>query len=164
VIELDTRKIPDEGLALEGEISDDIFEIPKEDGISPVGATRYSARAYIIEGELHVEGDFEADFELECSRCLEKFVFPVKLQGHNLTENLENPTEADLTGALREDILLALPSYPHCEEGKTPRKCPAEGKFETTNRAPAVEESSEEPTNQWAELDNLDGLTEESSD
>ena len=164
MIELDTRKIPEEGLAISGEIAEDIFQLPEGDSASPAGPVAYDARAYIIDGELTVEGQFQADFEVECARCLEKFILTVKLQGHNLTENLENPTEADLTDALREDILLALPVYPHCEEGKTPRKCPAEGKFETANRAPAVEESSEEPKDHWAELDNLDGLSEEPND
>ena len=41
---------------------------------------------------------------------------------------------------------------------------PRQGEIHTTNRAPAVEESSEEPPNQWAELDNLDGLKNESPD
>ena len=161
---LENRDIPPEGLDLEGEITEDIFQLPDGDNATPVGPVRYKAKIYNIDDELTVEGDFEADFEVECSRCLEKFRFPVKLQAHSLSENLENPTEADLTQALREDILLALPVYPDCEEGKTPRNCPAKGKFETANRAPAVEESSEESTNQWAELDNLDGLEKESSD
>ena len=161
IIDFDLREIPDEGLPLKGEISEDIFDLPAKDHARVILPITYEARAYIIDGELTIEGEFQVDFELECSRCLESFVFPVKLAPHNLTENLENPTEADLTEALREDILLALPVYPHCEEGKIPRKCPAEGKFETSGRAPleaGSDDSDAEAPNPWAELDKIDGL------
>ena len=165
MIDLDTREIPEEGLALEGEITDDIFQLPEGDSVSPAGPVTYKARAYLIDGDLVVEGDFSASFEAECVRCLEKFVLAVKLQAHELTENLENPTEADLTQALREDILLALPAYPHCEEGKIPRKCPAEGQFDTSERPPIEDETGEsggDAPNPWAELDNIDGLDSKS--
>ena len=161
MFKLDPQEIPEEGLALEGQITEDIYDLPEGDTIAPAGPISYKARAYVIDGDLVVEGDFEIDFEVECVRCLEKFLFPVKLQAHNLGENLENPTEADLTQALREDTLLALPAYPRCEEGKIPRKCPAEGKFDTSNQAPLEtesEESDEEAPNPWAELDKIDGL------
>ena len=167
IIDFDLREIPDEGLALNGEISENIFELPATERIRPILPLSYQARAYIIEGELTIEGDFQAEFELECSRCLKSFVFQVKLQAHELTENLENPTEADLTQALREDILLALPVYPHCEEGKIPRKCPAEGKFETSGRAPleaGSADSDAEAPNPWAELDKIDGLDKSAPD
>ena len=159
--DIDLREIPDEGIPISGEVKEDIFDLPAKDRARPVLPIIYNARAYLIDGELTIEGEFEVDFELECSRCLETFVFPVKLTAHELTENLENPTEADLTAALREDILLALPVYPHCEEGKTPRKCPAEGKFETSGRPPldaSHGESDAEAPNPWAELDKIDGL------
>ena len=162
MIPLDTREIPEEGLAISGEVTEDIFQLPAEAKIAQIGPVTYQARAYSIEGELVVEGGFQAEFELECSRCLEKFVYSVDLQRHNLTENLENPTEADLTQALREDILLALPAYPHCEEGKIPRKCPAEGKFDRSASASEPGGDDEEAPNPWAELDKIDGLDPES--
>lgn len=158
----DNLEIPPEGLAIEGEIADDIFQLPPEDHIVPTGPVHYSARAYLIDGALVVEGEFHAEFELECARCLETFVFSVDLQGHDLTENLENPTEADLTPALRGDILLALPVYPRCEEGKIPRKCPAQGKFDRSASALELGGKDEEAPNPWAELDNINGLDSKS--
>ena len=161
----DFQEIPAEGLALEGEITDDIFQLRPEERITPVGSLSYQAHAYLIDGDLVIEGNFACDFELECARSLEKFLFPVKLVAHNLTENLENPTEADLTAAVREDILLALPVYPHCEEGKIPRQCPAEGKFDPTKQSPPEAESGqsgEELPNPWAALDEIDGLDKKS--
>ena len=165
MFKLEQREIREEGLAIQGEISNEIFEIPPTDPIKPLGPITYDARAYIIEGDLVIEGDFSADFELECSRCVQKFEFSVKLKGHQLTENLEKPTEADLTAAVREDILLALPVYPRCEEGKIPRECPAVGKFETFNQAPPEPEpgeSNEDAPNPWAALDEIDGLDKQS--
>ncbi|MGI9239384.1 MAG: YceD family protein [Verrucomicrobiales bacterium] len=161
----DFQEIPAEGLALEGEITDDIFRLNPEERVTPAGPISYQARAYVIDGDLVVEGNFACEFELECARCLEKFLFPVKLVAHNLTENLENPTEADLTEALREDILLALPVYPHCEEGKIPRQCPAKGKFDPSQQSPTeteAGESGEEAPNPWAALDDMDGLDKHS--
>lgn len=165
MILLDTQQIPPEGLTLEGQITDDIFQLPPQDHIVPVTPITFRARAYIIDGDLVVEGDFACDFELECSRCLENFIFSVNLTGHDLAENLENPVEADLTQALREDILLALPVYPHCEEGKIPRRCPAEGKFDSPRQSPQAAESGgsgEEAPNPWAALDKIDGLEKNS--
>jgi len=165
VILPDSQEIPAEGLALEGEISDDIFQLRPEDGITPTSPVSFRARAYVIDGDLVIEGDFACEFELECARCLEKFLFPVNLSAHDLTENLENPAEADLTEALREDILLALPVYPRCEEGKIPRQCPAEGKFDPTKQSPPEAESGqsgEELPNPWAALDEIDGLDKKS--
>ena len=154
MLKLDQREIPEEGLPLEGEIDDDIFELA-ETGVSLAGPIRYKARAYVIDGELVVEGSFGADFELECARCLEKFVYSVELEHHNLTENSENPQEPDLTGALREDILLALPVHPHCDEGKVPRKCPAEGRFDAPTGSPETAGAEEESPNPWLALDQL---------
>jgi len=158
VIRLELREIPEKGLAIDGEISPDIFQLAPPDHITPLGPVRYKARAYLIEGDLFVEGEFHAEFELECVRCLESFVYAVDLVAHNLTENLENPTEADLTQALREDILLALPAYPHCEEGKNPRKCPAQGRFDRSASASEPGGDDAEAPNPWAALDQLDGL------
>jgi uncharacterized protein len=164
VFKLEQREIREEGLAISGEIANEIFLLPEGDPITPKGPVRYDARAYVIEGDLIIEGEFAADFLLECSRCLEKFEFSVKLHAHQLTENLENPTEADLTEAVREDILLALPVYPQCEEGNIPRTCPAEGKFDTSNRSSQETEagSDEEAPNPWAALDKIDGLDKQS--
>ena len=75
MIDLDTREIPEEGLALEGQITDDIFQLPEGDTVTPVGAVSYKARAYLIDGDLVVEGDFVADFEVECVRCLKSSYF-----------------------------------------------------------------------------------------
>ena len=165
MIDLENREIPVEGLAFEGEIADDIFQLAAEDRAAPIGPVRYKARAYEIDGDLVVQGDFHAEFELDCARCLGRFIFAVDLLGHNLTENLENTTQADLTEALREDILLALPVHPHCDEGKSPQNCPAEGKFDQSagTEEPGGEEDDEKP-NPWAELDKIAGLDQKSPD
>jgi uncharacterized metal-binding protein YceD (DUF177 family) len=42
----------------------------------------------------------------------------------------------DLTEAIRDDILVALPPYPRCEDGNIePRECPAQGRFDSVPAA-----------------------------
>jgi uncharacterized protein len=86
--------------------------------------------AHPVEYELTVEGQSEAvlvtgslrtHVECECARCLKAFLLPVQVDDFSLLAPLEGeeaiPVDgdfADLTPAVREDILLALPTNPLC--------------------------------------------------
>ena len=70
---------------------------------------------------LLVTGTLSTHVDCECARCLKPFLLPVRVDGFSLLVPLEGedalPVDgdfADLTPAVREDILLALPTNPLC--------------------------------------------------
>ena len=84
--------------------------------------------------------------EMSCVSCLEKFVHEIKVPAFAIHMELHGPETVDLSPLIREDLLLNLPAYPHCDrEGD--RKCKA------TIPPPAEAESKRKPD--WSALDKL---------
>ena len=93
------------------------------------------------------------DVELQCVRCLEMFAYPVRVDDLALQIELEGRETIDLTPLLREDILLALPSYPHCDWSGE-KVCPADlHARRTAESSPSGEE--QRPSSAWQTLDQL---------
>ena len=87
------------------------------------GPLRYALDVGISEGALWANGQLTQPVELRCVRCLEPFPFDIRVQDFTVHTDLTGPEEIDLTPFMREDILLNLPAYPHCDrEGG--RVCP----------------------------------------
>ena len=156
---IDIRAISkSESLFMSGEISEDIWEFQDSDLIKPAGQLIYEAEASIVSGELLVRGDFSTKFTFECTHCLVLFKKTIKLKNHSILIPIEGKLTIDLTNALREDIILALPNFPNCEEGEEKnRKCPASGKFAPQSD---FEETGNEKTEKsslkdWEELNKL---------
>ena len=88
--------------------------------------------------------------QLRCVRCLEAFPFEIEVKDFTVHTELAGPEEIDLTPFMREDILLNLPAYPHCDrEGG--RVCPV----------PVATTAEEEKALQarppdWSALDELE--------
>ena len=159
---IDIRELTERGLHMEGELPASVMTLEPNDSAKPVGGLRFNCEVSAVTGSLLVLGEFEAPFELICVRCGEPFEYRVKLQGHALQEELENKPIIDLTETVREDILLALPAYPRCDEGPLARDCPVSGRFESeTAFTPLAEEDEssrpdQEKSNPWEALDGLD--------
>lgn len=147
-------EIPEEGLRISGEIEEDIFQL-EDKTVQPVGPVRYEGHLSNITGSILFLGALSSDFQLECIRCLEPFIARVSLEGHGLQTEIESSDTIDLTELIREDILLALPPHPRCEEGVSERRCPAEGKFLTSDSYKPVDEESSTGSSAWEGLDDL---------
>jgi uncharacterized metal-binding protein YceD (DUF177 family) len=78
--------------------------------------------------------------------CLEKFEHEIKVPAFALHTELHGPENIDITPFLREDILLNLPPYPHCDRDGG-RVCKA-AKLETTGDAGTAKAD-------WSALDKL---------
>lgn len=144
------RQIPDAGLHLEGE---EDCTIPQLDpaGVQCAGPLRYALDVGISEGALWANGELTQPVELHCVRCLEAFPFEIEVKDFALHTELTGPELIDLTPYMREDILLNLPPYPHCDrEGG--RVCPAE---ETGKQAEDKSVLEVRPPD-WSALDKLD--------
>ncbi len=127
---IDLHQLPAEGKHLHGRQPAEFFQLNAEDVVA--GPLDYDLQV-IREGDsLHLEGRLEASFDLQCGRCLARFPYQVSLESYRAEVPVENDATIDLTETLREDILLALPNFPRCEDGNVePRDCPAEGRFDS---------------------------------
>jgi uncharacterized metal-binding protein YceD (DUF177 family) len=108
------RQIPADGFHLEGEEECAIPELAAE-GTACAGPLRYSLDLGISDGSLWANGSLAQPVELECVACLEKFGYVIEVRDFALHTELTGPEVVDLAPFVREDILLNLPAYPHCD-------------------------------------------------
>ena len=139
------RQVPQDGLHLEGEEECPIPELEK-DGIKCAGPLHYSLDLGISDGSLWANGAISQPIELDCVSCLERFVHKVEVPNFAFVTELTGPETIDLTPFVREDILLNLPAYPHCDRDGT-RVCKA-----ATVR---IETEKVEQRPDWSALDKL---------
>lgn len=154
-LSIELRNLPEEGVHLSGTLPATFFDLSPDDMVRPITPLTYSLHIQKEKDDLVAVGSVTADFELECGRCGERFPYRMDLPDFVTETSIENEAMIDLTGAVREDILLTLPSYPRCEDGNiTSRKCPAEGKFEPEAQ-PSIEPPPPGNTGAWDALDQL---------
>ena len=111
---IDVARLDPEGEELSGEA--DIVGIDEE-FVKPFGGVRYRLTAQPLGTELLVRGHLEQDFDLVCSRCGKDFDTTVKVDDFCTSVEIdEKMQEVDLTDEARECIILALPTYPVCDE------------------------------------------------
>ncbi len=101
-------------------------------GVEFRGGVRLRAEAELVRGgDLHVEGRLEAPIRVACRRCLadleRRLEIPLDLWFRRDPEGVKKGGEAvfplepgarevELVSALREELLLAVPAFPECEE------------------------------------------------
>ena len=134
---IDVARLDPEGEVLEGEV--DIVDL-HEPFVRPFGGVRYRLTAQLFGTELLVRGHLEQDFDLTCSRCGEDFDTTIKVDDFTTSvEVSEKDAFVDLTTDARESIILALPTYPLCDEA-----------------CPGIEQMAERPADdRWSALDGL---------
>ncbi len=69
-----------------------------------------------VSGDLLVQGSIQTQAHIQCSRCLNDFVFPINLKNFTFCEPIDEQLIIDLTDPIKEDIMLSLPSKPLCDE------------------------------------------------
>jgi len=134
---IDVTRLDPEGEELSGEV--DVIDLDEE-FVHPFGGVRYRLNAQVFGTELLVRGRLEQDFDLVCSRCGKDFDTTIKVDDFTTSvEIAEDAQEVDLTAEVRESIILALPTYPICDEA-----------------CPGIEQKSEKPEDdRWGALDKL---------
>jgi uncharacterized metal-binding protein YceD (DUF177 family) len=157
-MKIELAHLPEEGKHYEGEIPAEIFDL-KESDILDAGPLRYSLFVQRFGNELLLTGSLEATFELTCMRSLEPFHQTIRIPSAAVSIEIEHEGVIDPAEALREEILLELPTIPRCEDGDDPREYEIDPKYlavdkpasDGVNTAPAPEKP-----NPWAALDALD--------
>ena len=152
------RQIPeDDGLHLEGEEDLNILDLNDYQPVKQASPLRYSLDIGKNSEGLWITGEVSLDVELQCGRCLEFFIYPLRVDDIAVQMELPALETVGLTPHLREDILLALPAYPRCDWSGE-RVCPGEESVVAARQeAPGVEDSPSTPhsSSAWATLDQL---------
>lgn len=159
-LKIDPRQLPAEGLQLQGTLPISFFGLSQTDHAKALTPLHYDLLAVRDDNdELLVTGTLSATFELECGRCTEKYEQKVELEDYATSLPIENDAPVDLTEPIREDILLALPTYPRCETGNVQqRECPAEGRFDAAPIEASNEQQEDGDASMWEALDQLQNL------
>ena len=157
-------EIPADGLPLSGTFERDIFELDAEDSIQPAGNVQYEILAEVDKDSLILSGKLIAPLRLRCVKCLEDFPCTLEIDDYfsdfDLEEDFEGAESIDLKIPLREDLLLAAPTYPHCDQDNDDPehvclRADEELVFESAPAAGVPEADGDEPPSQWSALDQL---------
>ena len=108
------EEFPEEGRRLHGELDGSVFDIDTE-ALRSIGPLVYDLEAQLYDTELMLRGCISAEFSLRCDRCLHYFDYEVVVDDFTLSEDVKGKLSFDATDLLREEVVLALPSYPKCE-------------------------------------------------
>ena len=146
------NQIPEGGeLHIEGTEKPEILELD-DPLVRCTGTIHYALDAGLSEGGLFATGWLEAEMEMECVNCLERFIYPLRIENFAMQTELAGAETVDLTPSVREDILLALPSHPHCDwDGR--KVCG--GALKSLAGLPKTDEPAAGTAEVWSELDKL---------
>lgn len=144
-------EIPEDGLHLEGELDSSLFDIDPADA-QPIGPLEYQLDLLPSGELLLVTGTVRTRFRRECVRCLEPFEEVISFDPYTAEIEAEGNGTIHLTERLREDILLALPAYPHCDSTGEGRECPASQRFLAPDPGDEPAEEPGSPPGVWDAL------------
>lgn len=105
---------PCEGRHLVGELDSSVFGVENED-VKACGNMHYDLDAQLFDHELLLTGALSAVFRMQCARCLKEFDYELRLDDLNLSFDTGQELNFDVTDAVREELVIELPSYPKCE-------------------------------------------------
>ena len=108
------RQIPPEGKHLEGEEDASCLDLG-DIGAKPVGPVRYALDVGLSGGGVFATGRVAVPVEMTCVACLQPFVYEAKVEPFAAQAQVDGREQVDLTPAVREELLLALPNHPRCD-------------------------------------------------
>lgn len=153
-MKLHLRQLEPEGQHLEGETECPIADLSAEE-ILCAGPLRYALDVGITDGSLWASGSLHQPVTLRCVACLEPFEYTIEVPAFAIHTDTTGPELIDLTPFIREDILLNLPAYPHCDQHGG-RVCRAS--VVKANPADEAARAEEKRQADWSALDKLKNL------
>jgi uncharacterized metal-binding protein YceD (DUF177 family) len=152
------RHLEKHPVRLQGQLSVAELDIDTMDEVIQVTKPlEYDLEVELLEGGLSAQGSLRMPVQCHCVRCLKTFEETLEIPDMNLHVPLQGedavPVDGDLvdlTGLLREDILLEFPQHPLCDQ-----EC--EGLSESALESPAKGSSDQNdtPSSAWTELNKL---------
>lgn len=118
------RQLETHPVQLVGEAPAEILEIESLDElIEVVGPFRYDVQVQLNGDALLLEGRLELGLHCTCSRCLKPFDRTIRLENWSGMAALEGEESlqsqgdwVDLAPLLRDDVALAFPQHPLCDD------------------------------------------------
>lgn len=162
-LSIDLHTLPEEGKNFSGELPPEIFDLPDHDA-KPLGPLTYDLFVQRFASELLLSGTLSAPFEFICVRTIHPFKKTLVIDPANVSVEIEDEGSVDATEAIREEILLAFPDYPRCEEADEPMHCEIDPRYLAIDK-PADDTVETRPRaagdDRWSALDALDNLDSE---
>ncbi len=157
-MKIDLINLPEEGQQHKGEIPAQFFELQKNDARA-VTPLQYDFFVQRFDNELLLTGNLEATFELTCMRSLHSFEQTVRLSRAAVSHEITEGGIIDMSEALREEILIELPTNPRCEEGDYEMKCELDPRYlavDKTGKTDIDTAPAQTDDSPWAALDELE--------
>jgi uncharacterized protein len=102
----------------QGEDPSSILELDDQKFVRAEGPVKYDLKINLVDCELVVRGEIKADVSFICMRCTEFFRVTVQDSSFLRVVQVNDNTESvDLTGDIRETIILAFAVSPVCDSG-----------------------------------------------
>jgi len=162
-LRIDLDSLPEEGMALSGELSADLFDLPEGDARA-VGPLHYELWVQRFGSELLLTGKLSAPFEFTCVRTLHPFIQTIRLENAAISLEIGKSSEMEASEALREEILIQFPANPRCEEGDDPMECKIDSRYLSVDK-PGNDGLSTPPRTEgddrWSALDDLKDLKDQ---
>ena len=160
---IDLPTLPEDGKSFSGEISETIFDLPGEDA-TPIGTLDYDLWVQRFGNELLLTGTISVPFQFKCVITLKKFVQTIHLESAAISIEIGNSSQLDVTESLREEVLLAFPTNPRCDEADEPESCEIDSRYLAVDKT-GVDDISPAPRNEgddrWSALNDLTGLNDQ---
>ncbi|MEP6662211.1 MAG: YceD family protein [Verrucomicrobiota bacterium] len=156
---INLRQLEHKNAILSGELDPSDLDLDRIDElIHAPHPLHYHLEAQKLENDLLVHGNLHLKLECECVRCLKPFQRTLDFSNWAAHLPLEgedkvsiNTDCVDLTPHIREDILLAFPQHPLCENECGGLENHPFAAVKSSNR----DESNLETSSTWAELNKL---------
>ena len=162
-LKIDLSGLPEGGKWYGGELPKEIFDLPADDARA-VGPLEYELWAQRFGSELLLTGSVSAPFEFTCVRTLHPFIQTIRLEAAAIALEIGSEGEIDASEALREEILLAFPVDPRCEDGDVPGSCEIDPRYLAVDK-PGEDGLTTPPRaggdDRWSALDHLKDLKDQ---
>ena len=153
------RNLEGNNIHLQGQLPVAELQIdPRDEVIHLQHPLDYAFEVQKLDGGLLIQGQLHLTLQCECVRCLRSFPYELDLPAWACHLPLQGeeavPVDndcVDLTGPIRDDILLAFPQHPLCDRECRGLPNNQPGKTKADDRAGQAEAGS----SAWAELNKL---------
>lgn len=114
---INVARIPEQGLKFHEEEPGEILELGEADEFRAAGPVSCDLYAQVVDEILIVRGKLSVPLEAHCARCTQIFSTTVIDSGFLRDfPGIQGTEEVDITGEIREAIMLSLPHFPLCDE------------------------------------------------
>lgn len=115
MIGIHLNQIPLDGKHLEGDEDAGFLDLAVI-GAKPTGPVHYALEVGLSGGGAFATGRVTVPVEMTCVACLQRFVFAAVADPFAAQVQLDGREWVDLTPQVREELLLALPNHPRCDQ------------------------------------------------